>query len=113
MNKQEQQQFFKEIIEKYKGILFKVARVYCSNVEDRQDLIQEMMIQIWHTMHKYNNQFKMSTFLYRISLNIAISFYRKSRTRVNKFTALNEQMIEKPAEDRVETEQQLNLLEHF
>jgi len=111
MNKQEQ--FFKEIIERHKGILFKVARVYCPNENDRQDLIQEMMIQIWQSVHKYNDQFKISTWLYRISLNVAISFYRKNTTRVNRFTVLNEQTTEILIEDKAETEQQLNLLEQF
>ena len=45
MNKQEQQHLFEGIIEQHKGILFKVARAYCPDEEDRQDLIQEMMIQ--------------------------------------------------------------------
>ena len=113
MNKQKQQQFFQDIIEQHKGILFKVARAYCQNEEDRQDLIQEMMIQIWQSVHKYNDQFKISTWLYRISLNVAISFYRKNTTRANRYTILKEQMTEIPTEEKAETEQQLNLLEQF
>ena len=54
---------FNQIIEQNKGILFKVARGYCLNVEDQQDLIQEMMIQIWHVIHKYDDRYKLSTFL--------------------------------------------------
>lgn len=113
MDKQEQQQFFQEIIEQHQGILFKVARAYCPNEEDRQDLIQEMMIQIWQSVHKYNSQYKISTWLYRISLNVAISFYRKSSTRAKKYTGLNELMVETPVEDKSENEQKLNLLEQF
>lgn len=113
MNKQEQQHFFQEIIEDHKGILFKIARVYCPNEDDRQDLIQEMMIQIWQSVHKYNDQFKLSTWLYRISLNVAISFYRKNTTRTNRFVMLNEQTAEIPTENKAEKEQQLNLLEQF
>lgn len=113
MNKQEQQQFFKEIIEQHKGILLKVARVYCPYENDREDLIQEMMIQIWQSVHRYNDQFKISTWLYRISLNVAISFYRKNTTRANRFTVLNEQTTEIPTEEKAETEEQLNLLEQF
>ena len=113
MGKQEQQQFFQEIIEQHKGLLFKVARAYCPNEDDRQDLIQEMMIQIWQSIHKYNDQFKISTWLYRISLNVAISFYRKNTTRANKYTVLNEQTAQIPTEDKTENEQQLNLLEQF
>jgi RNA polymerase sigma-70 factor (ECF subfamily) len=113
MSRKRQQQFFQEIIEQHKGILFKVARTYCPDEEDRQDLIQEMMIQIWQSVHKYNDQYKISTWLYRISLNVAISFYRKNSTRTKKFTDLNEQMMETPVEDKSENERQLNLLEQF
>ena len=113
MNKQDQQHLFEGIIEQHKGILFKVARAYCPDEEDRQDLIQEMMIQIWQSVHKYNDQYKITTWLYRISLNVAISFYRKNSTRTKKFTYLNEQMMETPVEDKSENETQLNLLEQF
>ncbi len=113
MDKQKQQYFFEGIIEQHKGILFKVARAYCPDEEDRQDLIQEMMIQIWQSIHKYNDQYKISTWLYRISLNIAISFYRKSSTRAKKHTELNEQMVETTLDDKSENENQLKLLEQF
>ena len=104
---------FQNIIEQHKGILHKVARAYCPNEDDRQDLIQEMMIQVWLSIHRYNNQFKISTWFYRISLNVAISFYRKNTTRANKYTELTEQLIETPVEDKSENERQLYLLDQF
>jgi len=113
MSQKEQRQYFQEIIEQDKGILFKVARAYCQNEDDRQDLIQEMMIQIWKSMHRYNKQFKMSTWLYRISLNVAISFYRKQSTRANIYTVLNEHTAQIQIDDKTEDERQLNLLEQF
>lgn len=113
MNKQEQQHLFEGIIEQHKGILFKVARAYCPDEEDRQDLIQEMMIQIWQSIHKYNDQYKISTWLYRISLNVAISFYRKSSIRAKKYIELNEQIVETALDDKSDNEIHLNLLEQF
>lgn len=113
MNKQDQQQFFQEVIEQHKGILFKVARTYCPNEDDRQDLIQEMMVQIWQSLHKYNDRYKLSTWLYRISLNVAISFYRKSSTRTKKQAELTEQMTEILSEQTKEKEEHLHLLEQF
>jgi RNA polymerase sigma-70 factor (ECF subfamily) len=113
MNEKEQKQHFQNIIEQHKGILYTVARAYCPNADDRQDLIQEMMIQIWQSIHKYDDQFKISTWLYRISLNVAISFYRKSSTRSKKYTELTEQLIETPVEDKSENERQLYLLDQF
>src|SRR5699024_3697571 len=94
-------------------ILFKVARTYCQNADDRQDLIQEMKIQIWQSIHKYNDQFKISTWLYRISLNTAISFYRKNTKRQIKTIPLNEYISEFKEIDNTKKEQQLSLLEHF
>lgn len=113
MHEKGQKQHFQNIIEQHKGILYKVARAYCSDEDDRQDLIQEMMIQIWQSIDRYNNQFAISTWLYRISLNVAISFHRKNVTRVNKYTMLNEQTAQLPTEDQTADERQLNLLEQF
>lgn len=113
MDKQELQKLFQEIIKQHKGILFKVSRAYCPVEEDRQDLIQEILIQVWQSLHKYNNQCKVSTWVYRISLNVSISFYRKNLNRTTKFTELNEQNIQITTDDKTETEQELNLLEQF
>lgn len=113
MDKQKQQHFFQEIIEQHKGILFKVARAYCPDEEDRKDLIQEMMIQIWQSIHKYNDKYKISTYIFRISLNVAISFYRKSSTRAKKYTELNEETVLTTLDDKSENERHLKLLEQF
>jgi RNA polymerase sigma factor (sigma-70 family) len=113
MDNKDQKRFFEDIIEQHKGILFKVARGYCVDVEDRQDLIQEMMIQIWYAIHKYDDRYKISTFLYRISLNVAISFYRKNSTRVKKCIELKDQIVETLNEDKLDVERQLNYLEQF
>ena len=77
---------FLVIVEKNKGILFKVANSYCRNIEDRKDLVQEIILQLWKSFDNYNEKFKLSTWIYRISLNVAISFYRKenSRKRISK-----------------------------
>lgn len=113
MGKDEKHERFQALVEQHKGILFKVARTYCPSADDRQDLIQEMMIQIWQSIHKYNDQFKISTWLYRISLNTAISFYRKNTKRQTKTILLNEYISEYKEIDNSEKELQLSLLEHF
>ena len=72
---------FLDVIESHKGILYKVANSYCQNHEDRKDLIQEIIIQLWKSFDNYNEKFKYSTWIYQISLNVAISFYRKENSR--------------------------------
>ncbi len=113
MNRPEQKQFYSEIIKKHKGILLKVARVYCQNETDRQDLMQEIMIQVWHSIDRYDKKFRMSTWLYRISLNVAISFYRKNISRTKKYIVLDNKMIQTPVEAEMDNEQHLKLLEQF
>lgn len=72
---------FLDVIESNKGILYKVANSYCRNFEDRKDLVQEIILQLWKSYDNYNETFKYSTWMYRISLNVAISFYRKENSR--------------------------------
>ena len=72
---------FLVVIERNKGILYKVAKSYCQNTEDRKDLIQEIILQLWKSFDNYDEKYKYSTWIYRISLNVAISFYRKENRR--------------------------------
>jgi len=113
MRKDEKSKQFQALIEQHKGILFKVARTYCQDKEDRQDLIQEISIQIWQSLDRYNSKYKISTWLYRISLNVAISFYRKNAKRQNRSIPLNEHISEIKEIDQTDKEEQLGLLEHF
>ncbi len=106
-------QEFHQIIEQHKGILFKVAKTYCRNDDDRQDLLQEMMIQIWKSLNKYNDTFAITTWLYRISLNIAISFYRKNANRQNSNIPLIEELVSIQDEISNEKQEQLSLLDRF
>lgn len=72
---------FLEVVNAHKGIVYKIAHAYCSSTEDRKDLVQEIIFQLWKSYHKYDAQYKYSTWIYRIALNTAISFYRKEKTR--------------------------------
>jgi len=63
-----------------KGIIFKICNTYCSNKSDREDLAQEIMYQLLKSYHSFNAEYKFSTWMYRVSLNVAISFYRKNKT---------------------------------
>lgn len=88
MQKSDLTQQFLQIIGTHKGILYKVAKTYCQNEVDRQDLMQEIMLQVWKSLPNYNTKFAITTWLYRIALNVAISFYRKSNKEQNKNTFL-------------------------
>ncbi len=79
MSKENKTQRFQKIIEENKGILYKVINIYCKDTQDKKDLEQEILIQLWKSLEKYNTNYKISTWIYKIAMNISISFYRKNR----------------------------------
>jgi RNA polymerase sigma-70 factor (ECF subfamily) len=82
----EKQDVFIELIQTHKGILYKVVNAYCRSAGDRRDLMQEILIQLWKSFDRYSGQVQYSTWMYRIALNVAISFYRKTSTRKSLFS---------------------------
>lgn len=81
MEKKDTSDYFLTIVNAHKGIVYKVARLYCNDPEPRKDLIQEIIIQLWKSFDQYNEKYKQSTWIYRIALNVAISSYRKEARR--------------------------------
>jgi RNA polymerase sigma factor (sigma-70 family) len=77
---------FIEVLDNHKKIIYKVCNVYCKDVVDREDLAQEITIQLWKAFPKYNETHTFSTWMYRIALNVAISHYRKQQRRVQVVT---------------------------
>jgi RNA polymerase sigma-70 factor (ECF subfamily) len=52
---------FLEIITQNQGIIHKVCGIYCDTGEDRQDLFQEIVAQLWHSFHRFRNESKVTT----------------------------------------------------
>jgi RNA polymerase sigma factor (sigma-70 family) len=76
-----QEALFVEYLEGYKKLIAKVARVYCIDSEVRKDLIQDIILQLWRSFPNYDNTYSISTWTYRIALNVSISFLRKATSR--------------------------------
>ena len=73
---------FVAVLHEYQALLRRVARLYCQDADDRQDLFQEIVLQLWRAYPRYEARpdARLSTWLYRIALNVAISNLRQ-RTR--------------------------------
>src|SRR5882757_8595329 len=69
---------FLQLMQDNKGILYKISSSYCRNAGDREDLMQEMIYQLLRSGPRFDKNQKFSTWMYRIALNVAISFYRKA-----------------------------------
>jgi RNA polymerase sigma factor (sigma-70 family) len=81
MTSSDQSNLFLSVIQTHKGIVYKIANSYCTDTEDRKDLVQEIIVQLWKSFDNYSDQYKYSTWIYRIALNVSISFYRKENRR--------------------------------
>lgn len=94
-----QKKEFIAFINSHKNLILKVASIYCSDTEDRKDLVQEIILQLWKSFPKYNPNYKLSTWSYRIALNVSISYVRKTTNR-NKAINRYGEFIEYKVEDK-------------
>jgi RNA polymerase sigma factor (sigma-70 family) len=93
-----QKEEFIEMISDHKRILYKIMYSYCKNPEDRKDLEQEIIIQLWGSIDRYDDKYQLSTWIYKVALNVAVSHYRKDIVFTEKNVSLDE-VIFKVAED--------------
>jgi len=74
---------FLELIERQQAIIHKICRLYRNSPEDRQDLFQEVVYQLWKSFPNFRQQSSVSTWLYRIALNTALATFRKPQPTIN------------------------------
>ncbi|MCE3074755.1 RNA polymerase sigma factor [Chryseobacterium gwangjuense] len=72
---------FLEKIEKHKGVVFKISKMYMDNLDDQNDLYQEIIYQAWKSYSDFQKKSEFSTWLYRTALNTAIVFLRSEKKR--------------------------------
>lgn len=101
---------FLHIISKNQGIIHKVCNIYCDNEDDRNDLMQEILAQLWKSYSTFRNESKFSTWMYRVALNTAITFFKKN-IRLPRQTSLTGSNLQIAYEEYTsETEENIRLL---
>src|SRR6185436_7557624 len=73
----ERDRIFESWLESHKGILFKVVHAYAFEHADRQDLFQEIALQVWRSVDAFRGASSVPTWMYRVALNTAIAWTRK------------------------------------
>ena len=79
MNKKE---IFIAAIKNNEGFIFKIASLYTNNTDDKNDLVQEIIYQLWKSYDTFNQKSNLSTWIYRVALNVAIYQLKVSKKRV-------------------------------
>ncbi len=112
MNTQPNKEIFLTLIQEHKRIIFKICNSYCPKKKEWDDLAQEIIYQLWKSFADFNPDLKFTTWMYRIALNIAISFYRKDK-KSGTTISLDEYLLElkDDTETSLETENNFNLID--
>lgn len=73
---------FVRLLNMHQKIIFKVCNLYMQSHVDKEDLFQEITLQAWKAYGNFRGDAKFSTWLYRVALNTAITFYRKEKKKI-------------------------------
>jgi len=101
---------FLTLLGEHKKILYKVASTYCRSAADRPDLLQEIAVQLWRSFDRYDESQRFSTWMYRVALNVAISFYRSAARRSRHTVPAEESILEIAAGEPAAEDASLQLL---
>jgi RNA polymerase sigma factor (sigma-70 family) len=88
------QKEFETLLQAHRAIVFRTVNTYCWRPEDRDDLTQEIAVQLWKAWPKYDPSRTFTTWMYRIALNVAISYVRKEVRERRVFAPLEEEVNE-------------------
>lgn len=106
---------FLAIVSQYQPMLYKIVRLYRDSVEDREDLFQEIVFQLWKSYPNFRGEAQIKTWMYRIALNTALASFRKRSTKINYLSQLPDLAEEIISDEQVLREERLfavlNLLE--
>lgn len=83
---------FLKLVHDYQKIIYKVCKMYRDSKEDQEDLFQEIVYQLWKSFPYFKGDSKISSWIYRISLNTAMAIYRKPKLAVDNFEEFPEQI---------------------
>ncbi|NLR90228.1 MULTISPECIES: RNA polymerase sigma factor [Flammeovirga] len=101
-------EFYEEYIESNKSIIYKICRAYTNSSAEFDDYFQEVCLQLWKSKDSYTQQSKLSTWVYRVTLNTCLSILKKENKKV-KAVEINEK-IDHITTDTSENQERLDSL---
>lgn len=110
MAKQKREPEFVDLISQHQGIIHKVCSMYCKQEDVKADLFQEIVLQLWRAFDSYQGKAKITTWMYRVALNTAISGFRKQKRKPEHFTISDREMEIPQIESKVDLTEETKLL---
>ena len=96
----QQEKAFGGIVDNYSERLYwHVRRLVCSH-EDADDLLQEIFVKIWKSLHTFRGESQLFTWLYRIATNETLNFLHKQKIRAShRFASITPELEDKIEDD--------------
>ena len=92
------------MIKEHEGTIYKISRLYAQKDQELEDLYQEIVLQIWKAFPSFKGQARVSTWLYRVALNTAITQLRRRKRKVQTVPIGDDlekmAMVESPEDER-------------
>ncbi|MEO6915064.1 MAG: RNA polymerase sigma factor [Chitinophagaceae bacterium] len=101
---------FIEGVREHENIIWKVISVYLDNPDEHEDLRQEILLNAWKGIRTFRGESKFSTWLYRVALNTAITFYKKDKKHQGVHKSMPDNFVE-PVDEPADHENRLAMNE--
>jgi RNA polymerase sigma factor (sigma-70 family) len=107
---QDLENVFLQAVDQHKQKLLRICSVYANDEDDRKDLFQESLINIWQAMSSFKDKSSISTWMFRITLNVCLRLQSKDERKRNRFVRLDSITIEKIRSEETNAEEYARLL---
>ncbi len=110
--KQRDPKAFKELVDQYQAMVLNTCNGFVNDTDDAKDLSQEVFIKIYDSIHKFRGDSKLSTWIYRISVNKSLNFIRANKkmklSKLDPLTLNSEQLTEGAKSDEEDSKEEQN-----
>lgn len=104
---------FTDLIREHQGLLFKVTSIYTNNKQDQEDLFQEVVYQLWKYFDSFRNESKITTWMYRVAMNTAITHLKRKKRRPDAIPIADAIIKETESKDDLYEERLRQLYRHL
>jgi RNA polymerase sigma-70 factor (ECF subfamily) len=71
---------FLDVLEKNIGIILKISRAYTHSIQDKEDLVNDITLELWKSFQRFKGDSKISTWIYRVAINTSMNFNRRKKS---------------------------------
>ena len=106
----EKKDLFIKTIQENEGLIYKVASFYTDCKDDRDDLVQEIIFNLWKSFETFKHKSSWSTWMYRIAMNVAIFYLKKNKRKVTT-VSVDLEVLNFPETEKNDSEEKLQILQ--